>query len=110
MSLNDEIRTETAAGVVDALKPYLRRLADPEALTYTGREAAAVIGCSARKIEQWVADGTLPRVPNIGTVLVPRIAVEAYIFGADPHEAIRRAADVCVENLRLVNAELRQAS
>lgn len=99
------VDAEIAAAVRDAmethLRPYLRRLADPECLTYTPPQAGAVIGCSSRKIEQLIADGVLPRLPHTAHILLPRVAVEAFALGGDPAGAVRAALDVSIENHKL---------
>lgn len=101
MSIEAAIAETVQEAVREGFRPFLRRLTDPECLTYNPREAAAVIGCSERAVGRWVASGVLPRVANLSNVLIPRVAVEAFALGADPHDALRRAVDDSVSSHRL---------
>jgi hypothetical protein len=102
VTIDDHLETLVRIAIEQTLANYTRRLANPEALTYTSRQAATVIGCGARKIELLVAGGTLPRVPHISNVLIPRVAVEAFVYGGDPHAAVRRATEESIAHLQLV--------
>jgi excisionase family DNA binding protein len=101
-SIEAAVAAATKAGVDEALRPHLRKLCEPETLTYTVRQAAVVVGCGSRKIEHWIADGVLPKVPHIGNVLIPRIAVEALVLGQDPHAAARAAYQLALHSLPIV--------
>lgn len=82
-ALEDAIKEIVAAGVDQALRPYLRRLIDPEPLTYTVPQAAVVIGVRAPTVKRLVDEGRLPLVPHMpGRRLIPRSAVEAFVSGS----------------------------
>lgn len=81
--LDEAIKELVAAGVDEALRPYLRRLIDPEPLTYTVPQAAVVIGVRAPTVKRLVDEGHLPLVPHMpGRRLIPRAAVEAFVNGS----------------------------
>src|SRR4051812_46763800 len=101
MSIELEIAAAVTAALDAHLKPFARRLADPECLTYTVPQAAAVVGCSARKVEQWVAEGVLPRVPHLAHIRIPRVAVEAFVLGADASAAVHAALDESIAQHKL---------
>jgi excisionase family DNA binding protein len=76
MSLDEAIQTVVAQAVQQSLAPYLRRLAGPEPLVYSVREAAHVLRTSTNTVRRLVDEGVLPIVPHMGQrVLVPRTAV-----------------------------------
>ena len=76
MSLDAAIQAVVVDAVQEALAPYLRRLADPEPLVYSVREAAHVLSTSTNTIRRLVEDGVLPIVPHMGQrIVIPRIAV-----------------------------------
>jgi excisionase family DNA binding protein len=93
-TFEDLIEERVAAGVEAALRPYLRRLADPECLTYTAPQAAVVLGTSATTVRRLVDQGVLPVVPHMGDRrLIPRAAVEALVANETTAPAqIRRAS------------------
>lgn len=80
----DEYLCELVSSIVtDALAPYLRRLGDPEPLTFSIPQAAKVIGTSPSTVRRIVDEGRLPLVPHMGERrLIPRSAVEAFVAGA----------------------------
>lgn len=83
-TLEELIEQQVAAGVEKALAPYLRRLVDPECLTYTIPQAAKVIGTSPQTVRRAVDAGHLPLVPHMqGRRLIPRRAVEDLIAAGD---------------------------
>ena len=76
MSLDAAIQAVVVDAVQEALAPYLRRLADPEPLVYSVREAAHVLSTSTNTVRRLVEDGVLPIVPHMGQrIVIPRIAV-----------------------------------
>jgi excisionase family DNA binding protein len=76
VSLDDAIQTVVAEAVQQSLGPYLRRLADPEPLVYSVREAAHVLRTSTKTVRRLVDEGVLPIVPHMGQrVLIPRTSV-----------------------------------
>ena len=76
MSLDDAIQAVVAEAVRQTLAPYLRRLADPEPLVYSVREAAHVLSTSSTTVRRLIDEGVLPTVPHMGQRLViPRGAV-----------------------------------
>jgi excisionase family DNA binding protein len=79
-SLEDLIAKAVEKGLQEALRPYLRRLADPEALVYTVPQAAVVLSTSTNTIRRMIDAGVLPILPNMGKrVLIPRIAIERLV-------------------------------
>lgn len=82
MSLDELIEERVAAGVERALRPWLRRLADPEPLVWTVPQVAKVLATSPDTVRRLIADGVLPTVPHIPRVLVPRAAVEQLVAEA----------------------------
>lgn len=95
-ALEDGIRAEVRAGVTEALAPVLRRLVEPECLTYTIPQAAIVIGVKDPTVRRLVDEGVLPLVPHMpGRRLIPRAAVEAFILQAVdsiPTRSVREVA------------------
>ena len=76
MSLDDAIQAVVVGAIHDALRPYLRRLADPEPLVYNVEEAAHVLSTSTKTVRRLVDQGVLPVVPHMGhRVVIPRTAV-----------------------------------
>lgn len=52
----------------------------PEALTYTARQAADVLGVSVRTVRRMIASGSLPVLTGIGRrTLIPRAALRYWI-------------------------------
>lgn len=54
----------------------------PQPLVFNVTEAASVMRVSKRSVEQWVAAGVLPKMPDTGRILIPRQAVEAWVAAA----------------------------
>jgi excisionase family DNA binding protein len=76
MTIDEAIQAVVVAALHESLAPYLRRLADPEPLVYSVREAAHVLSTSTNTVRRLVDEGVLPIVPHMGQrVLIPRIAV-----------------------------------
>jgi excisionase family DNA binding protein len=76
VSLDAALRDAVIAAIEQALAPYLRRLADPEPLVYSVREAAQVLSTSTTTVRRLVDDGVLPIVPHMGQrIVIPRSAV-----------------------------------
>ena len=57
MSLDDAIQAIIAEAVQQTLAPYLRRLADPEPLVYSVREAAHVLSTSSTTVRRLIDEG-----------------------------------------------------
>jgi excisionase family DNA binding protein len=76
VSLDVAIQTVVVEAIGEALAPYLRRLADPEPLVYSVREAAHVLSTSSTTVRRLIDEGVLPIVPHMGQrIVVPRMAV-----------------------------------
>jgi excisionase family DNA binding protein len=85
MSLDNAIQEAVTAALTDALRPYLKRLADPEPLVYSVPEAAHVLRTSTNTIRRLVDAGVLPIVPHMGQrVLIPRTAVVEFVESGEP--------------------------
>jgi excisionase family DNA binding protein len=70
------IQAVVVEAIQQSLAPYLRRLADPEPLVYSVREAAYVLSTSTNTVRRLVDEGVLPIVPHMGQrVIIPRKAV-----------------------------------
>ena len=95
MSLDDAIQALIADAVRQSLSPFLRRLADPEPLVYSVREAAHVLSTSTSTIRRLVDAGVLPIVPHMGQrIVIPRAAVMRLVDSAErtgKHRGSRRA-------------------
>lgn len=66
--------------VARLLRPYLRRICEPEPAVYTVAQAAVVLQVSQDTISRLVRRGVLARVPHLeGKVLVPRAAIEVLL-------------------------------
>jgi excisionase family DNA binding protein len=84
VSLDAAIQAAVVGAVQDALTPYLRRLADPEPLVYSVREAAHVLSTSTTTVRRLVDEGVLPVVPHMGQrIVTPRGAVVRLVESAD---------------------------
>lgn len=96
----EELVAEAAAhGVEEHLARFVRRLVDPEPLTYTIPQAAVVIGTSDTTVRKLVNAGRLPLVPHMGERrLIPRIAVDAFV-----HSGMRPADVQAAAELRAVS-------
>jgi len=83
VSLDDVIQALIADAVRQSLSPFLRRLADPEPLVYSVREAAHVLSTSTSTIRRLVDEGVLPIVPHMGQrIVIPRAAVMRLVDSA----------------------------
>lgn len=81
-TLDEKLERVVRQGVEDALAPVLRRLVEPECLTYTVPQAATVIGTSPTTVRRLIDEGHLPLVPHMGDRrLIPRTAVETFVLG-----------------------------
>lgn len=90
MNLDESIHKVVAGAVEAALRPYLRRLSDPEPLVYSVPEAAHVLRTSPNTVRRLLEDGVLPTVPHMGhRVLIPRDAVQRLVEsgGSESDEA-----------------------
>lgn len=80
MSLEAAIENVVTAAIEKALAPYLRRLADPEPLVYSVREAAHVLATSPTTVRRLIDEGILPTVPYMGQrQVIPRRAVQRLV-------------------------------
>jgi excisionase family DNA binding protein len=90
VSLDEAIEAAVVRAVQTALAPYLSRLADPEPLVYSVKEAAHVLGTSPTTVDRLIGRGVLPLVPHMGQRrLVPRAAVARLV---EPSESPATAA------------------
>lgn len=81
-TLEEAIADVVKTAVNVALAPYLRRLVDPECLTYTVPQAGKVLGVSEHMVRRAIDNGHLPLVPHMGERrLIPRAAVHALVDG-----------------------------
>ena len=84
MSLDAAIQAVVVDAIEAALAPYLRRLADPEPLVYSVREAAHVLSTSTTTVRRLIDEGVLPVVPHMGQrIVVPRGAVVRLVESAE---------------------------
>lgn len=91
--LDQHLTDVVKAAVDEALAPYLRRLTDPECLTYSIPQAAKVLGVSDHMVRRAVDDGHLPTVPHMGERrLIPRRAVEELVNRAGAPTSLHRRA------------------
>lgn len=78
--------TERLERTLGALTEQVARIeslrSGPQPLVYTPGEAAVVLGISEDLVRKWVQRGVLPRLPETTSVLIPRIAVEAFVRSA----------------------------
>lgn len=68
---------------VDDLEAVAARLAAQPAvpkLALTVPEAQQATGAGRDTIRRWIADGLLPRVPHTERVLIPTVALEAFVL------------------------------
>lgn len=71
----DTIVDERIAQAIDAL----RRDPPPPRIALGLEEAGAAVGTSAKTVERWVNEGLLPTVPHTKRVLIPVVALEAFV-------------------------------
>jgi excisionase family DNA binding protein len=84
VTLDKALQAVVAEAVEQSLAPYLRRLADPEPLVYSVREAAHVLSTSTSTIRRLIDEGVLPIVPHMGQrIVVPRAAVRRLVNSAE---------------------------
>jgi excisionase family DNA binding protein len=84
VSLDAAIQAVVADAIEAALAPYLRRLADPEPLVYSVREAAHVLSTSTTTVRRLIDEGVLPVVPHMGQrIVIPRRAVLRLVESAE---------------------------
>mgnify|MGYP006952613397 CR=1 FL=1 len=70
--IESQIEDAVERAVERLLKPYLRRICDPEPATYTASQAATVLQVSEDIIGRMVRRGVLIRVPHVdGKLLIP---------------------------------------
>ena len=87
------------------LRPYLRRICEPEPAVYTVAQTAVVLQVSEDTIARLVRRGVLHRVPHVGgKVLIPRAAVDELLAGVP--SKVRDARSARTENV----SPLRSAS
>lgn len=74
------IEAAVERAVTRLLRPYLRRICEPEPAVYTVAQAAVVLQVSQDTVARLVRRGVLARVPHLhGKVLVPRSAIDVLI-------------------------------
>jgi excisionase family DNA binding protein len=84
VSLDAAIQAVVVDAIEAALAPYVRRLADPEPLVYSVREAAHVLSTSTTTVRRLIDEGVLPVVPHMGQrIVVPRGAVVRLVESAE---------------------------
>jgi hypothetical protein len=66
VSLDEAIEEAVVKAVQAAFAPYLQRLADPDPLVYSIKEAAQVLATSPTTIDRLIDDGILALVPHMG--------------------------------------------
>lgn len=87
-----QIEEAVERAVERMLRPYLRRICEPEAATYTAAQAARVLQVSEDTVARMVRRGVLRRVPYVdGKLLIPRAAVDALVTEADTVTPIERS-------------------
>jgi excisionase family DNA binding protein len=75
------------------LRPYLRRICEPEPAVYTVAQAAVVLQVSEDTVARLVRRGVLHRVPHVGgKVLIPRAAVDELLTGLPSQRREARSA------------------
>lgn len=79
-TLDALITEQVRAAVRDEVRDVLAELSD-RPLVCTPDETAALLQVSRRLVDRWLADGVLPRLPHTSKVLIPRVAVEAFVQG-----------------------------
>jgi excisionase family DNA binding protein len=83
MTLDTAIQAAVADAVERVLRPYLRRLADPEPLVYSVKQAAHVLNTSTTTVRRLIDEGVLPVVPHMGQrIVIPRGAVVRLVEAA----------------------------
>jgi excisionase family DNA binding protein len=88
-----QIEDAVERAVARLLKPYLRRICEPEPATYTASQAATVLQVSEDTIGRMVRRGVLARVPYVdGKLLIPRRAVDALAAGETTRTSLGRSA------------------
>lgn len=91
--IESHIEDAVARAVERLLKPYPRRICEPEPATYTASQAATVLQVSEDTIGRMVRRGVLARVPYVdGKLLIPRAAVDALVAGDSTVTPFRRTA------------------
>jgi excisionase family DNA binding protein len=81
-SIDARIEEAVERAVERLLRPYLRRICDPEPAVYTLAQAAVVLQVSEDTVARLVHRGVLHRVPHVGgKMLIPRTAVDELLTG-----------------------------
>ncbi|CAN5594279.1 hypothetical protein BH24ACT5_BH24ACT5_32150 [soil metagenome] len=84
--IESHIEAAVERAVARLLRPYLRRICEPEPAVYTVAQAAVARQVSPDTVSRLVRSGVLARVPHLGgKILVPRTAVDVLI-GSSPKE------------------------
>lgn len=85
-AIEDAIRATVVDSIAEALEPLIAVLSkidrQPEALVYTPQEASVVLGVSDSTIRRWLDGGVLPRLPHTDRVLIPCVAIAAFVEDA----------------------------
>jgi len=77
-TLDELIAEQVRAAVRDEVRDVLADLSN-RPLVCTRDEAAHLLGVSPRLIDRFLADGRLSRLPYTKKVLIPRVAIEAFV-------------------------------
>ena len=87
-SLEGHIEAAVERAVMRALRPYLRRICEPEPAVYSVAQAAVVLQVSEDTVTRLVRRGVVDRVPHVdGKILIPRTSVERLLDrAADAHD------------------------
>lgn len=87
----DELMVAKMAAALEAAVEQLgaRRL---EPLTYTVKDAAAVLNASEDMVRRWVKRGLLGQLPGTERILIPVSAVRAFVDEAAERSQARRAS------------------
>lgn len=81
--LEAHIEAAVERAVMRALRPYLRRICEPEPAVYSVAQAAVVLQVSEDTVTRLIRRGVVDRVPHVdGKILIPRASVERLIDSA----------------------------
>lgn len=89
-----EVGIEAAVerAVLRALRPYLRRICEPEPAVYSVAQAAVVLQVSEDTVTRLVRRGVVDRVPFVdGKILIPRSSLDRLIESGDDVRRSRSA-------------------
>lgn len=81
-TLDELIAEQVRAAVRDEVRDVLADLSN-RPLVCTPDETAELLQVSRRLVDRWIAAGQLPRLPHTKKVLIPRVAIEAFVQGQE---------------------------